>query len=211
MSNEITITVPAISPDVISAIEQETVSAEQGEIEALAALREKYGPLARHNGFIKIGYSYRGDGSNWREEREYYYERDGKRVHGLLAVDNFESPNTDRNRGLRSGYRIYLLETGEWLRIERDGNWSQWQGEPEEWACGEGITFAAEEYDISNSNGGSIRVISDAEVTAGDSFEVIIKGLAKELGEMRTKLPERLTRIRQRAALASELLAKLTA
>ncbi|MCI0561933.1 MAG: hypothetical protein MN733_25890 [Nitrososphaera sp.] len=60
MSQEITIILPGINPEV-----------------ALAALREKYSPLARHNGHVKIGYSRRGDGSNWREEHEYYYAKCG--------------------------------------------------------------------------------------------------------------------------------------
>jgi hypothetical protein len=121
MSEQITITLPAIDETVIANLDTLTSQASATEIEALKAIREKYAVLARQNGYVKIAWTRRGDGSNWSEERDYYYERNGKRVKALKAFDNFEQPQTSQWAGDNTGDRLYLLESGEWLRIERSG------------------------------------------------------------------------------------------
>jgi hypothetical protein len=224
MSNEITITLPAIDEQLIANLDTLTTEASATEVEALKAIREKYAPLARQNGFVRIGWMRSGDGSNWSEERSYYYERSGKKIRALKVYDGFEQPNTTQNTGSNTGDRLYLLETGEWLRIERTGSWSQMQGATQEWSCGPGIldrgyddpslrelrdVAASEGYTDPEHGSGSIRTVTDAEVEAEYPFDEILTELAKSLKTLQEKLPARMTKVQQRVALASQLLAAL--
>ncbi len=201
MTNEITITFPAIPTQVIAELnETETILAQE-EVAFVRALRERFFGLAQHNGNIMIA-DYDMATSNYRVDRSLYYERDGKRVRGLLALDAFETDHTDRNRGTRSGTRLYLLPTGEWLRIERDGHWTQCQGEAQWWGCGVSASADSDgDYNDIDSDG-SIRIVTDEEVAEEYKVSEIASDLAKALGELAKKLPERLTRKR---ALAESL------
>jgi hypothetical protein len=211
--NEITITLPAIDESIIANLETLTTEASSSEAEAIKALREKYAPLAKHNGYVQIAWTYRGDGSNWREERDYYYKRDsnGKRVRAFKVYDGFDRTHTSQHTGARIGDRLYLLETGHWLRIERTGNWSQWQGAAEGWSCGAGIIDRSEYDDESRDEGGSIRIMTDAEVETEYELSAIVEGLAESLKSLAEKLPGRLTRVQQRVELATQLLTALSA
>jgi hypothetical protein len=221
MSEQITITLPAIDESVVANLDTLTTQASATEVEALKAIREKYAVLARQNGYVKIAWIRRGDGSNWSDERDYYYERDGKRVKALKAFDNFEQPNTNQNSGDNVGDRLYLLESGEWLRIERNGRWSQWQGSTNYWACGDDIiagdndpylareAAASEGYRDAARSSGSIRILSDAEVEREYPLDGIIKELSASLKTLSEKLPGRMNKLQQRVSLASQLLSAL--
>lgn len=208
--NEINITLPAIDETVIANLETLSTQASANEVEALKAIREKYAPLAKQNGFVRIAWTRCGDGSNWSQERDYYYERNGKRIKALKAYDGFDHPHTSQNTGHNTGDRLYLLETGEWLRIERTGHWSQWQGSSQAWACGAGIIDRGE-FDGSpdESDGGSVQIRTDAEVEAEYNLEDIVSELAKSLKTLAEKLPARMNRLQQRVALATQLLEAL--
>jgi len=210
MSEQITITLPAINPALIASIEQESVSVAASEVDAFAAIRAAYAPLARHAGYVRIGWEYRGDGSNWREERDHHYRRDGKIIHAILCDDSFDKTHDSQWTGRRTGTQLWLIETGEWLRIERDGNWSAYQGASEYWACGWDVpSFSEDESECEGGNSGSVRVIDDAEVARLYHLDAVLAELGKSLSTMAAKLPERLTRIRQRAELAAKLIAAL--
>jgi hypothetical protein len=206
MSKEITITLPAIDETIIANLDSLTTQASATEVEALKAIREKYAVLARQNGYVKIGYTWRGN-QNWSEEQSYHYERNGKRVKALLAFDNFEQPKTSEFAGENTGDKLYLLETGEWLRVERTGEWSQYQGSPGWWACGEGIL--PDDWSMGERIDGSIRTLTDAEVEAEYPLDGIVDEIGKSLKKLSEKLPERMSRVKQRAELASQLLAAL--
>jgi len=205
-----TIEVPTPSTDLISQIENATIEALENETQAVVALRQKFAPYAKHNGFIRIAYSSVGN-QNWRRESELYYEQDGKKVKALLVRDEFGSENTDQNRGNYTGWRLYLTANGEWLKIRRDGNWSQWQGEGEGWGCG----CSAESNDMGDDYGadmgGYVKTLTDEQVAAQNVFGKLLEGLAKSMTDMCTKLPERFGKLKARAELAQRTLEALKA
>jgi hypothetical protein len=202
----ITITIPAIDPAVIEAIQTETTIAEQTEIQAIRALRERFTALAKHAGYIRIGHIQTYANSRQIRDDDFYFERDGRRVNALLAADDFGEHHTEQFRGVYEGARLYLTERGEWLHIERTGRWSQWQDSPAYWSCGE--FEDADDAEVF-SCGGNIAVLTDEEVADIIGLREIAKQLGTSLATMATKLPERLTRIRQRTQLATELLAAM--
>ena len=206
--NEITITLPAIDETVIANLDTLTSQASATEIEALKAIREKYAMLARQNGYVRIAH-WSVTNSNWSARNDVHYERKGRKVRALLAFDNFGSTNTDQNSGTYEGDRLYLLESGEWLRIERRGTWSQWQGSPDQWGCGVSArTSETDEYD-QDDLGGDIRIVTDAEVEGEYPLSGIVEELAKSLKTLSEKIPQRMTKVQQRVALANQLLAGL--
>ena len=205
-----TIEVPTPSADLISRIENATIEVLENETQAVVALREKFTPYAKHNGFIRIAYSSVGN-SNWHRESELYYEQDGKRVKALLVRDEFDSENTDQNRGNYTGWRLYLTANGEWLKIKRDGNWSQWQGEGEGWGCGCSAESNEMGDDYGADMGGYVKILTDEQVAAQNVFEKLLEGLAKSMADMCTKLPERFGKLKARAELAQRTVEALKA
>jgi hypothetical protein len=221
--NEVTITLPAIDAQVIANLDNLNTIASATEIEALKAIRETYATLAKQNGHVRIGWTKRGDGSNWSQERDYYYEHDGHRVKALKVWDGFAQPNTSQYEGDNTGDRLYLLETVEWLRIERTGTWSNWQGAPCGWSCGDGIVAVDGDHWMDEMRQkaaragyadpvravGSIRLVTDAEVNAEYDLDEIVVELGKSLNTLADKLPARMTGVQRRVALANQLLAGL--
>ena len=203
--NEITVTLPAIDEIVIADIDTLTSQASATEIEALKAIRDKYAVLARQNGYIRIAH-YSVQNTNWSKSADKHYEVNGRKVRALLAFDNFESSNTDQNSGTYEGDKLYLTETGDWLRIQRVGTWSQWQGSPDQWGCGTMAHYSEDEYD---NQGGDVRVITDADVAGEYPLAGIVEELSKSLKTLAEKLPARMAKVQQRATLASQLLAGL--
>ncbi len=201
-----TIEVPTPSSDLIAQIETATINADQGELAAVRAIRERFTPFAKHNGFIKTA-SYARVESNYRVGREAYHERDGKRVKSLLVYDNFIERSRDQNRGDLKGDRLYLTEFGEWLRIERVGSWSCWQGEPTWWVTDGQSADTVEVSDEAAT--GSARVISDADVVAEYDLDDILSELGKAMTEMTKKLPQRYSGLIARAELAARVIAAL--
>ena len=204
--NQITITLPAIDETVIVNLDTLTIQASATEIEALKAIREKYAVLARQNGFVRIAH-YSVSNTNWSTSNDVHYERKGRKVRALLAFDNFGSTNTDQNSGTYEGDKLYLLESGEWLRIERRGNWSQWQGSPDQWGCDADASPNEEEYGLVQL--GSVRILNDAEVQTEYPLSGVVEELGKSLKTLAEKLPARMVKVQQRTNLASQLLAGL--
>ena len=204
--NQITITLPAIDETVIANLDTMTIQASATEIEALKAIREKYAVLARQNGFVRIAH-YSVSNTNWSTSNDAHYERKGRKVRALLAFDNFSSTNTDQNSGTYEGDKLYLLESGEWLRIERGGNWSQWQGSPDQWGCDADASPNEEEYGLVRL--GSVRILNDAEVQTEYPLSGVVEELGKSLKTLAEKLPARMVKVQQRTNLASQLLAGL--
>jgi hypothetical protein len=198
-----TIEVPTPSADLISQIETATIEALENETQAVVALREKFTPYAKHNGFIRIAYSSVGN-QNWRRESELYYEQDGEKVKALLVRDEFGTENTDQDRGNYTGWRLYLTAAGEWVKIKRDGNWSQLHGEGEGWGCG----CSAESNDMM---GGYVKTMTDTEVAKANVFEKLLAGLATSMTDMCSKLPERYGKLKARAELAQRTVEALKA
>jgi hypothetical protein len=53
---------------------------------------------------------------------------------GLLVVDKFDrEKDSSGNRGDFTGERLFILEDGTLLQLDRSGSWSQWQGEWSSW------------------------------------------------------------------------------
>lgn len=209
MSDSLTISIPEIPEAVFADLQTQKEETFAIEVQAVAALREKYARLAKHNGHVKIAWSRRGDGSNWSEEKERFHETDGKRTRAFLCVDWFDEKNDDQNRGSYCGDRLYLAETGEWLRIERAGNWSHWQGESQWWGCGVSAVEEEEvEFDCeTGEGGGSVSFRTDAEVVEEYDVAQLVAGLAKAIEGLAKRLPERMTRLRAQSAAAAAVLA----
>lgn len=203
--NEITITLPAIDETVIATLDTLSSQASATEVAALKAIREKYAVLARQNGYVRIAH-YRVQATNWSDCKDVYYKRDGRKVRALLAFDNFSDSNTNQNSGTYEGDKLYLIESGEWLRIERVGTWSHWQGSPDQWGCG---VSAHETYGEYDDQGGEVRIITDAEVAGEYPLDGIVEQLGTSLKTLAEKLPVRMAKVQQRATLASQLLAGL--
>jgi len=204
-----TIEIPTPSADLLQQVENIRLETAQTETAAIAAIREKFGPYAKHNGFIRTARYYRGD-SNYTDERDAYYrQEDGKRLRGLLAYDNFTQVNSDQNTGRNEGFRLYLTADVRWLKVERVGHWTQWQGSPSYWYAGES---AAAEINILDDeaeelpSGGNIEWMSDADVVQLCNFAELLKELGKTMESMRQKLPERYARLKERAELAQRTL-----
>jgi len=184
MTNPTLNEIPAIDETVIAALDAETAMEATTKTAALEALRVRYAPLARHAGFVQTEYDY----AHESDTTDHYRGGDGTKVHAILAVDCFDRTTTDVGRGEQTGDRLYLLESGQWLRIERTGTWSAWSGASEGWSCG------------------AIAKVTDEEVAAEYDLGEIVKELSKQLTIMATKLPARLSGVRARTEAARALL-----
>lgn len=202
MSDSITITIPEIKQETINALSEASAQEHKTVVVALAAIREKYAPLARHNGYVKIAYLARCYSSN---RPDSCHETDGEKTRALLAVDGFGKNYYDQNSGGYEGSRLYLTSSGTWLKITRTGHWSRWHGEPEGWNCGVSICDGNED----DRGSGGIWVMTDEEVEHEYKLEDVVEGLSKSLKTLSEEFPERLTRIRERTSLAAQLLAAL--
>ncbi len=198
-----TIEIPTPSADLIAQVENATIEVLENETQAVIALREKFTPYAKHNGFIRIAYS-SVENSNWSRESELYYEQGGKRVKALLVRDEFDRENTDQNRGEYTGWRLYLTAGGDWVKIRRSGNWSQWQGEGEAWGCGCSAESNEMGDDYGADVGGYVKTLTDAEVAKLD-FSKLLDCLAKSMTDMCSKLPERFGKLKARATVAQQI------
>jgi hypothetical protein len=203
-----TVEIPTPSADLIAQIENATIETSENETAAIAAIRTRFAPYAKHNGFIRIAYSRVGN-SNYSREDELYYEDGGKKVRALLVLDEFDSRNHsgDQNRGEYTGYRLYLTSGGEWVKIKRTGNWSRWQGEGEGWGCGVSAgSDTGDEYD--EAPVGYVKTLTDEQVAR---FEVgkILDRLGKSMADMCAKLPERYGKLKARAELARRIVEAL--
>ena len=207
-----TIDVPTPSADLLQQIETQAIETDQNEVAAITAIRERFAPYAKHNGYIRTA-DYDMQTSNYRVDREAYYERDGKRVKGLLADDCFDYSNDDQNRGPRHGTRLYITESGEWLELRRVGHWTQWEGESQWWytdSASQSAIFPGfpgnDRYD-ERPEEGDIRILTDAQVQAEYHLDAILRELAKTMAEMSKKLPARYNRLRANAELAQRVIA----
>ena len=212
-----TIEIPTVSAELLSQLETAHIEATEGEQDAVAAIRLKLTPYAKHNGFIRIA-RHRTFENSGRElaDREWFlgidgahvYEAEGRRVRALLAADCFGDTNDTEFTGENTGQRLYLTERGEWIEIARRGRWSNWQGSPYWWTCGVDLTDDGG-YGSSDMSGGSIRTITDSEVVAEYNLASILEQLGKSMAEMSKKLPDRYKRLQERAALARNVVEAL--
>jgi hypothetical protein len=201
-----TIEIPTPSADLMTQVENVTVLTLANEALAIALIREKFTPYAKHAGFVRIAYSKVGN-QNWSSKAELYHEQDGKRVRALLVRDEFDEESTEEFRGAYTGWRLYLTAGGEWLKIKRDGNWSQWQGESQGWGCGvSALSYEMEDHDM----GGCITTLTDEEVARGNGMEAVLACLSKSMADMCVKLPERYGKLKARAELAQRTVEALS-
>lgn len=78
------------------------------------------------------------NGCNPVEEKDHFDER------GVCLVDAFSrSKDCTGNRGTYGGSRLYLLTDGRLAEVDREGTWSQWQGEWDSEECTLTIVDAA--------------------------------------------------------------------
>ena len=107
--SEITITIPEIQPAIIQELETLDTHALATEVEAVRLLREKYSPLATYNGYVKLGY-WCCSTENYTASRDYFLEREAKRVKAFRAYDGFTTEKDTELTGFYTGERLFLLE-----------------------------------------------------------------------------------------------------
>jgi hypothetical protein len=204
-----TIEIPTPSAELLNQLETATIDADQAEIDAIKAIRERFTPYAKHNGFIQTA-TYAMSDSNYQVHKDAYLEAGGIKVRGLRVWDGFDSDHSDQNRGDHLGERLYLSERGEWIELKRSGVWSHWQGAScywytsEESAAAVGVIAHHEQH---RCRAGHIRYMSDLEVVAEYDLDEILKELGKSMTEMSKKLPARYTALQARAELAQRAIA----
>ncbi|MGO9302337.1 MAG: hypothetical protein ACLP3R_01365 [Candidatus Korobacteraceae bacterium] len=195
MSQEVTITLPAIDDTTIADLAAAQTTVIVKESDAVRLLRETYAKYARHAGFVRIAD---------HDEKNYYYMHSGKKVHALLICDGFYSTTSERDRGgCLLGSRLYLTEHDQWLEITRFGHWSQYVDSPGWWSCDPSIV------DVYVEPTGSTQVLTDEQVRASYKLSDILSTLAKSLTTMSAKLPQRLTKVRRDIELAAQVIAAL--
>jgi hypothetical protein len=203
----VTITIPAVNDADVRFIEGQTQLCAETETQAVAAIRQAYARYARHNGHVRIAtYSRTDIGRRINIDRDLYYKRDGKLVKGLLMVDRFTSERQG-DGGSYSGDRLYLLASGEWLQIKRSGSWSNWEGAADYWGCGVSAVEDCDDYGTWPL--GTMRTLTDAEVTEEYQLTAICAGLSAALETMAEKLPERSARLASRVQAARKLIEAL--
>jgi hypothetical protein len=189
MSDKITVELPAIDEALIERIDKTRIEAFDNECQALATLRERYAPLARHNGFVKVKYQSLGENG---EESFYLLDSAGEQIRAFRCLAEFctRVDPSDSDRGTFAGYRLYLTELGQWIQLERYGDWSKWANEEDVWSS-------------------TVTTLTDMEVATRFELTDIIKGLSEALQKLANDLPGRLVKVQQRAKLAAELLTAL--
>lgn len=203
----INIALPAISIELIEQVNTQQQILAESELAAVRKLREVYGPLAKQNGFIKIWDwdRYTNSGQHIAGS-EGHLKEDGKRVRALLAVDDFTQENTTEFNGINTGTRLYVRDN-DWIAIKRYGKWSQYQGSPSFWACGE---IDDEYFREDLGRHGGIWYLTDEEVAGRYKLEAICEGLAESLKTLSEKLPERYSRLKAKTEAAQRLVAALS-
>lgn len=204
MTNEITITFPAIPAQVIAELKETETMLAASELEFVASLRSRYGSLAKQNGHIKISH-YEIGNQNWQESGDTYLtDGDGAKVKALLASDFFSRSNSSEFNGSYTGEKLYLHEDG-WIEITRSGRWSNYQGSDDYWTC-DGRFADEKEFECGR---GTIRHLTDAQVADEYDVKGIAETFAKTLADLAQKLPERLSRKRALAESLQSVVAQL--
>ena len=110
---------------------------------------------------------------------EWFEER------GLLLDDDWaDEPDETGNRGGFGGARLYLLSDGRLAVVRREGTWSRWQGEADEWTA-ELIVVAprkvVEDYDLVESVLRPLRnaLAEQARGNSGRRAEELAREIAK--------------------------------
>lgn len=203
MTQEFTITFPAVSTETIEQLDQTEQLLAAREIAFVATLRTKFGSLATLDGSIRIS-DYKIGNQNWCTTGKTWLSRGGRRVKGLLSADGFASPFDSESAGKHTGERLYLTATG-WVEITRTGSWSQWQDTANYWTC-DGNFADRQEFEV---NGGGIRWLTDEQVAHEYDIKDVAEMLAKSLKTLAVKIPERMNRKRALAETFKTITAQL--
>lgn len=205
--SEITITLPAVEPLLNLAVETEAAAAVAvaNEESAFAAILAKYSDLARHGQRIKTAlYECHNPGQRVSISEEAFLRSDGKIARGFVLIDNWEElggGNSDDIGGV-----ALVMADGRFWKLEYTGRWSRWQGAADWWAAGDTTRHI---NNMDPRHIGSHNPITPAEAAAEFDLADVLRGLAKALAETADRLPKRLARVKQRAALAAEAAARL--
>lgn len=185
MTNDQTNTIDAAA---LSEYERQANSTRSAKIEAMLAIRQRFGSLAKKA--IKIGHFEPGwDGFQDAEQR--WLSDQGRDVKAIRVHDTFIKSNRKY-----SGQRLFLAADC-WVEIERVGYYGE--KEDEIWTCGEEI--------VGYSEGGYVRHLSDADaVDEGYDPACILDAVADELEKMMAQTGE----LAKEEAIARKILAELT-
>jgi hypothetical protein len=195
----ITITVPAINPQIIASLELQQAMTFESELLAVQALRKRCAPLVAYAGYIKVGHR---PGAKIPEK---WVRHQGRKCHGMLAYDSFEKTDDRAERGEYTGERLFLVHDG-WIFLRRTGYWSTVATTPDYWTCGE--VFDSWSW-TELAQDGETRAMTDEQVATAFHVGDLANGLAQALQVMVKTLPEQTVRIRQMQLLADKLTAAL--
>lgn len=181
-----TIEVPTPSAELIQQLETATIETNQTEAAAIAAIRVRFTEYAKHNGNIQT--------ASYHKSQEAYLMDGGRRLRAIRVFDNFGEEDGDQGSSM-SGYRLYLSERGEWVEVMRA-------------VC----VFEGEEasYWVCDGETGHVRKMTDDDVASEYELAALLAELGKSMTEMTKKLPARHAKLRQRAELASRVIAAVS-
>lgn len=208
----ISITLPVIDLATVKALERAATETFETETSALFALRTKYGPLAKHGGFIKLASS-ESSGDGWKRNHQCYLKDENHvRTRAFLVIDEFAETKDAVATGSNDGCRLYLTQDGTWIELKRQGRWVSGRNGPDNWTCG--VWWETSDgSDPSLGRGpapGSCLVVDDAYVASEYNLRDILEGLAASLHKCAESLPQRWTKLRQRTELARHVTQALT-
>jgi hypothetical protein len=184
------ITIPDIPTEELSQLDRETTLAVDGELAAIKVLRERFGPLAKYNGVVKIRECSTNYGTHLADYIEEFLENEGgQKVRAFRIVNNYETTKHTDFTGTEHGYRLYLTPAG-WIELTRSGNWSHWEKSTSGWIA-------------------EVREMTDEQVADEYDLDGIIRGLSKALNGLQDRIPDKFRRVRERASLAENIVKAL--
>lgn len=151
------------------------------EVEALTLIFEQIKPVMPYISVYITKNAYHS-GHQFHEWKYGYLEEKG-----TVLVDNFTREYTDKDtRGDYSGSQLILTNSGEFLKLTRQGEWSRWQGESSHWGTTE-------------------RELTLEEVVVSYSFKEIVGGLVEAFKEAVQKNEKRQQEFSERLIALNEV------
>lgn len=193
------------SPEALEAVAAELDAAETitttTEADALRAILERFGKLAKHGQRIQIaGYTACDPGQRIDIEEADYLRTGGKLAKGLMLIDDWTK--RDGGNSGRVGGEALAVVDGQFMRLKYAGAWSNWQGAPTWWCAGGDTRHILDMMD-GGGEGGYHKFITPAEVLRHHTLAEVLGGLAKAVKESADRLPKRLAKMKDRETLAA--------
>ena len=135
-----------------------------------------------------VAHSYETSGRNGCNPVHRYAYHEPR---GVVLVDAYDKEKDETgNRGALGGWRVVLLADGTLAKVEREGSFSHWQGEPDEWES-------------------TLTGLTVEEAVGLVDVEAVVEGLGEALRKQRASRPEATARAEGRRRTLEALAALL--